>query len=132
MSVVAFSCLSHIRRWHNNVLAPGPLPHEFGNREAQAHEAIKFLLKMLDENEVHPRVHYLSCPSVTFAEIRANRRTFDVRLDDRNYQVADVLVFQEVTLENTFTGDDVSRKVKRVWRDLPGITDGHVLLELEF
>lgn len=71
--------------------------------------------------------HYLKVEDVWESRLRANQKTAEVRLDDRDYQTGDEIAFS--TLTNGWTG--IRRTITHVLRTAPGLADGYVVLSLE-
>ncbi|XTP37108.1 ASCH/PUA domain-containing protein [Mycobacterium sp. TJFP1] len=77
-------------------------------------------------------VHELKTWPLHFREIVAGRKTFEVRKNDRGFQVGDVLLLREYSPNaDHFTGATCRRTVTYI---LPGgnfgIADGHVVMAL--
>lgn len=77
-------------------------------------------------------VHNLKTWPLHFRDITAGRKTFEVRKNDRGYQVGDLLVLQEYSPScDRFTGSTCKRVVSYI---LPGgqfgIADNHVVMAL--
>lgn len=58
--------------------------------------------------------HYLKILPEYFRAVRCGVKTFELRRNDRNYQPCDTLVLQEWTLENGYTGQELTRYVPYV------------------
>ena len=64
----------------------------------------------------HPVVHYLKCRVLFYQDIVSGLKTFEIRQNDRNYQVGDILMLREwddrVDMGPAFfTGREVQRLV---------------------
>ncbi len=58
------------------------------------------------------KVHDLKLVQPFFDDVRAGRKTFEVRRNDRRFELGDVLVLREyVAAERKYTGRTVSRRV---------------------
>lgn len=57
------------------------------------------------------QVHYLKSDPEVFQAVFDGRQTFEIRYDDRNYQVGDVLLLQETT----FTGKEMAAGAELVY-----------------
>lgn len=57
------------------------------------------------------------------------RKGFEIRYNDRDYNPGDKLILQEHTPENGYTGESVTRTVGEVFRALPGLQPGYVVLQ---
>ena len=72
-------------------------------------------------------VHTLKCISPYFEDVRAKRKRFELRKDDRGFAVGDTLV-----LVHPETGARTSAFVEYILRDCPqfGLMPGHVIMGL--
>jgi hypothetical protein len=75
--------------------------------------------------------HTLKCWPSFFADVADGSKTFEVRRNDRNFQVGDTLRLLEYVPDYDYTGDECSVKVLGVWSDLPGVLPGHVVMRVE-
>lgn len=66
-----------------------------------------------------------------FKEIEAGRKTFELRKDDRGFQEGDTLVLQEWSDKTFHTGQELVRRVSKIYRELPGLKQGYVIMALE-
>lgn len=64
-----------------------------------------------------------------FADAKARRKNFEIRKDEDDIQVGDLLVLCEWDGEK-YTGDEVSRTVKYVLRNVPeyGLAEGYCII----
>lgn len=81
------------------------------------------------------KIHVLKSWPANFAAIRNGWRTFDLRADDRDYQINDDIVFQEfnpITAGDKFTGAEQRCRITYVDRGeyTPGVRDGFACLGL--
>lgn len=67
-----------------------------------------------------------------FQPILRKAKTFEIRVDEDNIQVGDILILNEVcdTDPSHYTGNSVMVKVTYTLRDVPeyGLKEGHVLI----
>lgn len=82
--------------------------------------------------------HRLKLNSRWFQEVYDRRKTFEVRFDDREFEVGDYLALQEVVekQDGTFerTGREVTAKVDFILRaeDFPaGLKEGYVVMAID-
>lgn len=75
-------------------------------------------------------IHLLKCVQPYFNALRDEVKNFEVRKDDRNYAVGDVLVISEWTGEK-YTGFCLRRTVKYILRDFPGLQPGWIVMGVE-
>jgi len=82
-----------------------------------------------------PEKHNLKIASIYFKDMKEGRKDFEIRFDDRDYKVGNILVLHEHrSTKNTAlepTGESISRKVKYVLRKFKGLRDGYLVLGLE-
>lgn len=76
------------------------------------------------------RVHKLKTWPAYFAEVRDGIKTFEVRLNDRGFQVGDTLILCEWSLEGGYTGAKLTREISYFIDGFPGIERGHCVLGL--
>lgn len=77
--------------------------------------------------------HDLKCWPELFDNLYAGRKTFEIRKDDRGFQVGDTLLIREwgpVTL--TYSGREVRRTISHMLRNFAGIQPGYVILSFAF
>lgn len=60
------------------------------------------------------KVHALKVQSVHFNEVLAGRKTSEVRLDDRNYLVGDVISLHEIDENEDYTGQAMNAEITHV------------------
>lgn len=75
-------------------------------------------------------VHHLKCEPQYFAEVLAGRKPFEVRYDDRNYNIGDTLVLMEYSVSEGATGREVRRLVSYLLRDFEGLRRNWVAMGL--
>lgn len=68
-----------------------------------------------------------------FAALNAGRKTFELRFDDRSFDVGDELVLREwCPLMGNYTGREEIRFVRFVLRDFKGLEPGYVIMDLQY
>jgi hypothetical protein len=74
-------------------------------------------------------VHRLKTVQPFFNDVKEKRKNFELRQNDRDFQVGDTLVLEEYTGKYK-TGAGVTRKIKYVLKDCPefGLTPGYCIL----
>ena len=86
--------------------------------------------------------HILKTDRQPFEDVAGNRKHFDIRKDDRNFQIGDVLILQktahtgeEMKTHNyplVYTGDICVRLVTHIMRGPRyGLAEGYVIMSLE-
>ncbi|WP_304234821.1 DUF3850 domain-containing protein [Jiulongibacter sediminis] len=88
-------------------------------------------------------VHRLKTWPEYFNKVASGSKTFEIRVDDRNFQVNDELLLEEYIPKDYkwkflhqnqegYTGKILHRRVTSVFRDdLPGIESGYILMSIE-
>jgi len=90
------------------------------------------------------KIHYLKTLPEFFRDVQDGRKTFEIRKDDRDYNVGDYLLLREwdptiqkgchpYLPERNFTGKEVQVKIKYILRDYPefGLMPGYAILSIE-
>ena len=75
--------------------------------------------------------HSLKILPPYFAAVAEGRKPFEVRKDDRGFQVGDVLVLSEWTPEQGYTGAMMGQRVTYIYRgEAGGLQEGYVVMGL--
>lgn len=107
------------------------------NSTSNAHETAKEFKKIFDKvyDEVHKykTIHDLKTDPLLFAEVKAGLKNFDVRLNDRGFQVGHYLHLQEYDkVNNEYTGRCVLKEVISILNGgFYGIESGYCVLGLK-
>lgn len=85
---------------------------------------------------VRNKVHVLRIWPEYFKAIFLMQKKFEIRKDDRNFQVGDFLHLQEweptEELEGRYTGDSLMRKIGYIFKGGSfGVQEGYVILSLD-
>ncbi|MGL6198711.1 MAG: ASCH/PUA domain-containing protein [Lachnospiraceae bacterium] len=78
-----------------------------------------------------PRAHRIKIPPEYFTLVKARIKNFELRKNDRGYEVGDTLVLCEWNEKGEyFTGNEVTRKVKCMLEDAPGwgLKEGYCIM----
>jgi ASC-1-like (ASCH) protein len=84
-------------------------------------------------------IHELKTWPQYFQDIKEGKKTFEIRKNDRNYQVGDVLLLKEWdpnTLEGEYTGEEMKVHVTYIMKSMPeyisyfGIGSGVVVMSI--
>ncbi|MCP4599213.1 MAG: DUF3850 domain-containing protein [Proteobacteria bacterium] len=71
-------------------------------------------------NEQARTIHRLKCYTDFYQEVKSGRKNFELRRDDRNYKVGDILLLRETTKSGNGewieTGEYVLREITYVFR----------------
>lgn len=77
------------------------------------------------------RVHFVKCWPVYFEPLRLGLKTGELRKNDRNYQVGDLLVNQEWSpTKQAYTGRECRHLITHIVADTEHLTPGYVMLSL--
>ena len=76
--------------------------------------------------------HFLKIWPVYFTDVQKRLKNFEVRKDDRNYSVGDVLILQEYNIEEQkYTGNEIRKTVSyKLSGGQFGIETGYCILGL--
>lgn len=78
------------------------------------------------------KVHELKCWPESFEGIISREKTFEVRLDDRGYELGDIVILKEwVPEEKVFTGRTAIVYVSYLLRRWPGIMERYVVMSIK-
>lgn len=75
--------------------------------------------------------HYLKTVNPFFMDVYNEKKNFEVRLNDRNYQVGDTLHLQEFVPPETYTGREIRADVIYLLDDARFCKDGYVVMGIE-
>ena len=75
-------------------------------------------------------VHGLKIAPKYFEKVVSKEKSFEVRYNDRNFQVGDILKLMEYT-EGSYTGCSVYVKVTYILHDFEGLQSNYVVLSIE-
>ena len=77
-------------------------------------------------------VHKLKTWPEYFQAVKNGTKTFEIRKNDRNYQVGDILVLQEYVPESGYTESmDLEREVTYILGTQPFVPEGYVCMSLK-
>lgn len=77
------------------------------------------------------KTHELKILPKYFNEVYSGNKTFEVRKNDRNFKVGDMLILKEWDIENQkFTGNQVKRKITYILDNTIYLKKGFVILSL--
>ncbi len=84
----------------------------------------------------NPIVHSLKITSPHFEHVRDGIKDFEIRFDDRDYLVGDLLILQEHHYTPPGgklkpTGEKVERTIKHILRRFKGLMNGYIVIGLE-
>lgn len=81
------------------------------------------------------KVHQLKCFNVFYQMVVSGAKPWEIRQNDRDYQVGDVIVLNEISPENNYkpTGNKSTYLIKYILtsEEFGGLTSGYVCLTIE-
>ena len=96
-------------------------------------DAPEWILKI--HNGIKPdhkhKTHHLKTWPEYFKVIKSGKKTFEIRWNDRDYQVGDVLVLEEYDPYTGYTGDTVTLDVPYVLDKQPFVPQGYICMAVK-
>jgi hypothetical protein len=79
------------------------------------------------------KTHELKVVEPFFEHLRNRSKNFELRRNDRDFQVGDFLILKEYSPEKGFSGRALYSKIRYILKDCPefGLMDGYCILGLE-
>jgi len=78
-------------------------------------------------------VHKLKTNPIFFQKTRVGLKSFEIRLNDRDYKVGDTVILQEYQgLTREYTGLELSGKITYILKDFEGLKKGFIGFSLKF
>ena len=74
------------------------------------------------------KIHELKIKPVYFEAVKEGIKTFELRKDDRNFKVGDILLLRE--WEHKYSGRKIKKKVIYILKEIEGIEIGYCILAL--
>ena len=85
----------------------------------------------IKNGEVPPpiRVHELKCLPQYMRNVIYGEKRFEIRINDRDYQVGDMFILREWSPEHGYTGLRYQDQIKYVLKDVPeyGLQEGYCI-----
>jgi hypothetical protein len=85
-------------------------------------------------------VHKLKTDPVVFEQVHCGVKTFEIRFDDRHYEVGDILILQKTAYSSAdmkagaplqYTGGEIARQVTHLMRGpVYGLAEGWVIMSI--
>jgi hypothetical protein len=74
--------------------------------------------------------HRLKTVQPFFNDVKSGKKPFEIRFNDRNYQVGDTLILEEWNNAEGYTGQVERKSVTYILKDCPqfGLRDGYCIL----
>jgi hypothetical protein len=80
-----------------------------------------------------PMEHVLKCHPDRYSKIIHRLQLFDLRRNDRDFQIHDTIRYQEYLPDtDTFTGNEGKARIRNVQSDIPGLQADFVALDILF
>jgi len=77
------------------------------------------------------KTHYLKTTPEFFQDVKSGAKIFEVRLNDRDYQVGDTAVLQEwLPHTEQYSGDEITKKITYILDDKVYCSPGYVIMSL--
>ena len=77
------------------------------------------------------KTHELKTIPPYFEQIRRGIKKFELRKNDRDYRVGDVLVLKEyLPFTQTYTGKETVREIEYILENFDGLQDGYCIMGL--
>lgn len=77
-------------------------------------------------------IHNVKCWPAFYRDIKNGIKNFDLRRDDRKYEVMDCLCLREYDPDKrNYTGRGITKQITYILRDFPGIEKGYCILSLK-
>jgi ParB family transcriptional regulator, chromosome partitioning protein len=77
----------------------------------------------------HERIHRAKCDKKHFPAVQSKKKTFEVRRNDRDYRVNDLMIIQEFE-NHDYTGREAVRRIVYICKNFEGLAHGYVVLGL--
>lgn len=74
--------------------------------------------------------HDLKIKSKYFKDILINKKTFEIRYNDRNYKENDFLVLNEIDNFGNYTGNIIICKIIYILKDFVGLAPGYLAFSI--
>ena len=75
--------------------------------------------------------HYLKTVPPFYQAVESGRKPFEVRFNDRNYQVGDILHLQEFIPPETYTGRETTKEATYILDDPKFCKEGFVVIGMK-
>lgn len=76
------------------------------------------------------KTHELKILPKYFDDVIKNRKTFEIRKNDKHYKVEDILILREYNGRN-YTGCKVTAEVMYILEDFEGLKEGYVVMGIK-
>ena len=76
------------------------------------------------------KTHYLKTWPEFFQATKMRKKAFELRINDREYEVGDTIVLQEYTLKDGYTGNELYREITYILAEVPFVSTGYVCMSV--
>jgi len=78
------------------------------------------------------KIHHLKTVQPFFSEVKNGTKTFELRRNDRDFQVGDEVILQEYDLQNnSFSGQEVRANITYVLKDWARLEEDYCVFAFE-
>lgn len=78
------------------------------------------------------RIHALKTLPEYYEAVRCGYKTFEVRLNDRDFQAGDTLILKEFKPPDTYTGREIETRIIYIMDNPQYCKDGYVILAIDY
>lgn len=75
--------------------------------------------------------HELKIKSEYYLAVRNNKKTFEIRKNDRNFKVNDYLVLKEIDKNGDYTGFSVTKTITYILSNVDGLDNDYCILGIK-
>ncbi|MBU5331435.1 DUF3850 domain-containing protein [Anaerocolumna aminovalerica] len=79
------------------------------------------------QSEEEQTVHDLKTESIYFSDVLSGLKHFELRINDRNFKVGDILILNE-TINNIYTGRKIERRITYILENYQGLLENYCIL----
>lgn len=76
-------------------------------------------------------IHRLKTFNEYFQKIKSGEKTFEVRVNDRNFKIGDILELVEINVGGVMTGEEIKANVTYILNDPKYCLDGYVIMAIK-
>lgn len=78
------------------------------------------------------KIHNIKCWKEFFSDIKTGKKSFELRINDRNYEVGDTLHLREYdSITGLYTGKDCFRDIAYILGGHEGIKEGYIIMAIK-
>lgn len=76
------------------------------------------------------KTHYLKTLPRFFLATKLRKKAFELRINDRNFEVGDTIVLQEYTAEDGYTGAELYREITYILFETPFVPEKYICMSV--